>query len=129
MDRVPTLSDAGQVEFLKRWILIHWVDSRRILKKPLVLGEFGKSVHDPGYNVTIRDTFMKAAYKNIYRCAKAGRAIGGALVWQLFPEGLENYSDGYDIVLSRDTSTGSIIEHQSQKMRDLAYLIGHKRRR
>lgn len=122
--RLSNQSDEAQMAFFKEWMRSHWVDSRRTLKKPLVLAEFGKSERDRGYDVKIRHGLMNFAYSSNYKFAKAGKAIGGALVWQILPEEMENYNDGYAIVLSEDASTSAIIEKQSVRMRDLALLIG-----
>lgn len=122
--RLSNQSDEAQIAFFKEWMRSHWVDSRRTLKKPLVLAEFGKSEKDRGYDVKIRYGLMNFAYSSNYKFAKAGKAIGGTLVWQILPEEMENYNDGYAIVLSEDASTSAIIEKQSVRMRDLALLIG-----
>ncbi|XXG60621.1 hypothetical protein AAC387_Pa04g2480 [Persea americana] len=116
-------SDEAQIAFFKEWMTSHWVDSRRTLKKPLVLAEFGKSEKDKGYDVKIRYGFMNFAYSSNYKFAKDGKAIGGALVWQILSDEMENYNDGYAIVLSEDASTSAIIEKQSVRMRDLAVLF------
>lgn len=122
--RLSNQSDEAQMAFFNEWMRSHWVDSRRTLKKPLVLAEFGKSEKDTGYDVKIRYELMNFAYSSNYNFAKAGKAIGGALVWQILPEGMENYNDGYAIVLSEDPTTSAIIEKQSIRMRNLALLLG-----
>lgn len=121
--RLSNQSDEAQIAFFKEWMTSHWVDSRRTLKKPLILAEFGKSEKDKGYDVKIRYGFMNFAYSSNYKFAKAGKAIGGALVWQILSDEMENYNDGYAIVLSEDASTSAIIEKQSVRMRDLAVLF------
>ncbi|RVW62594.1 TMV resistance protein N [Vitis vinifera] len=42
--------------------------------------------------------------------------IGGGLVWQLMAEGMQSCDDGYEIVLSHNPSTSSVITQQSNKM-------------
>ncbi|XP_049410365.1 mannan endo-1,4-beta-mannosidase 5-like [Solanum stenotomum] len=63
-------NDDAQATFMQRWMTSHWQDSRTILKKPLILAEFGKSSKDPGYNQNARDTFMSLVYRNVYNFIK-----------------------------------------------------------
>ncbi|KAK4337838.1 hypothetical protein RND71_042325 [Anisodus tanguticus] len=90
-------NDDAQMAFMQRWITSHWDDSSRVLKKPLVLAEFGKSSKDPGYNLSARDTFMNSVHVNVYSYAIYGGTMGGSLVWQLAAQGMENFDDGYSI--------------------------------
>ena len=101
--------------FMLRWMTSHLTDSETIIKKPMVFSEFGKSSKDPGYSPSARDSFLNAVYTNIYNFARSG-GIGGGLVWQLMAEGMQSCDDGYEIVLSHNPSTSSIITQQSNKM-------------
>ncbi|KAG5569221.1 hypothetical protein H5410_058987 [Solanum commersonii] len=92
-------------------------DARNILKKPLVLAEFGKSSRGQGS----RDIFMSSVYRNVYNLAKEGGTMGGNLVWQLMAHGMENYDDGYCIVLGQNPSTAQIISDQAHVMTALAH--------
>ncbi|KAK7263951.1 hypothetical protein RJT34_31551 [Clitoria ternatea] len=105
-----------QMEFMQRWMMSHWEDSRTILKKPLVFTEFGMSKKDPGYSIQARDSFMNVVYSSIYKFAQNGGTFAGGLVWQLLDEGMDPYDDGYEIVLSQNPSTSSVISQQSTKM-------------
>jgi len=116
-------SDDAQATFMQRWMTSHWQDSRTILKKPLILAEFGKSSKDPGYNQNARDTFMSLVYRNVYNFAKAGGTMGGSLVWQLVAQGMDNYDDGYSIILEQNPSTAGLISGQSHAMTTLAHLV------
>ncbi|PHU30105.1 Mannan endo-1,4-beta-mannosidase 5 [Capsicum chinense] len=116
-------SDDAQAAFMQRWMTSHWQDSRALLKKPLVLAEFGKSSKDPGFNQNVRDTFMSLVYRNVYNFAKAGGTMGGSLVWQLVAEGMDDYDDGYSIVLAQNPSTAGLISGQSHAMTTLANLV------
>lgn len=102
--------------FMQKWMTSHWEDSRTTLKKPLVFTEFGKSKKDPGYTIGARDSFMNAVYSSIYKLAQNGGTFAGGLVWQLLDEGMDPYDDGYEIVLSQNPSTSSVISQQSSKM-------------
>ncbi|KAM3358942.1 hypothetical protein P3S68_021875 [Capsicum galapagoense] len=109
-------SDDAQFAWMERWITNHWQDARTILKKPLVLAEFGKSSRGQGS----RDTFMSNVYRNVYNLAKEGGTMAGSLVWQLMAHGMENYDDGYCIVLGQNPSTTQIISDQAHVMTSLA---------
>ncbi|PHU07452.1 Mannan endo-1,4-beta-mannosidase 5 [Capsicum chinense] len=86
-------SHDAQLVWMEQWITSHWQDARTILKKPVVLAEFGKSTRGQGS----RDTFMSSGYRNIYNLAKPGRTMAGGVVSQLMAHGMENYDDGYCI--------------------------------
>ncbi|KAG5601826.1 hypothetical protein H5410_033196 [Solanum commersonii] len=116
-------SDDAQSTFMQRWMISHWQDSRTILKKPLVLSEFGKSSKDPGYSQNARDTFVSLVYRNVYNFAKAGGTMGGSLVWQLVAQGMDNFDDGYSIILAQNPSTAGLISGQSHAMTTLAHLV------
>ncbi|XP_016458831.1 mannan endo-1,4-beta-mannosidase 5-like [Nicotiana tabacum] len=116
-------SDDAQGVFMQRWMTSHWQDSRTILKKPLVLAEFGKSSKDPGYNQNVRDTFMSSVYRNVYNFAKAGGTMAGSLIWQLVAQDMSNFDDGYSIILAQNPSTAGLISGQSHAMTALAHLV------
>ncbi|KAK1433409.1 hypothetical protein QVD17_10319 [Tagetes erecta] len=116
-------NEDSQMEFMQRWMSSHYEDSRSILKKPLVIAEFGKSNKDRDYNVSKRDSYMNAVYRNIYTEAKSGGAVGGGLVWQLMADGMGAYGDGYEIILSESPSTNGIVSQQSHAMTTLSRML------
>ncbi|MCD9639183.1 Mannan endo-1,4-beta-mannosidase 2 [Datura stramonium] len=116
-------SDDAQMTFMQKWMTSHWQDAKSILKKPLVLTEFGKSSRDPGFSQNIRDAFMSTIYRSIYSFAKDGGVMGGSLIWQLVAQGMDNYDDGYCILLGQNPSTAGIITGQSHAMTSLAHLV------
>lgn len=122
-NRLSGQSDDAQGVFMQRWMTSHWQDSRTILKKPLVLAEFGKSSKDPGYNQNVRDTFMSSVYRNVYNFAKAGGTMAGSLIWQLVAQDMSNFDDGYSIILAQNPSTAGLISGQSHAMTALAHLV------
>ncbi|KAI7726888.1 hypothetical protein M8C21_003336 [Ambrosia artemisiifolia] len=115
------------MKFVQRWMWSHFNDSRTILKKPLVIAEFGKSSKDPDYNIYKRDSYMKAIYRNIFMEARSGGTIGGGLVWQLMADGMDSYGDGYAIILSENPSTKHIMSQQSRAMTILSHLLRLRR--
>ncbi|CAH9080962.1 unnamed protein product [Cuscuta epithymum] len=109
-------SDEEQVEFLRKWIEVHIDDAQNTLKKPMLLAEFGKSDKDSGFTVAKRDILMRTAYAAVYSSAQAGGAAAGSLFWQIMTEGAEDFEDGYEIFLSRTSSTTDIIFEESQRL-------------
>nr|GMD21610.1 Mannan endo-1,4-beta-mannosidase 5 [Ipomoea batatas] len=113
-------SDDDQMAFMESWIGSHWQDSQNILKKPLILAEFGKSSRDPGFTEAGRDAFMTKVYTDTYNLAKSGGAMAGSMIWQLTADGMEDLDDGYSIVLADNPSTAGIIAGQSYVMSKLS---------
>ncbi|KAL5982849.1 Mannan endo-1,4-beta-mannosidase 2 [Asimina triloba] len=114
-------NDEAQLAFMQRWMDSHWSDSTQILKKPLVVAEFGKSKKDPGYSLGSRDSYLTAVYQNIYNAARSGGAVGGGLVWQIMAAGMDSYFDGYEIILPQDPSTTAVITTQSHQISALKH--------
>ncbi|XP_052188535.1 mannan endo-1,4-beta-mannosidase 1-like isoform X1 [Diospyros lotus] len=114
-------NDESQMAFMDKWVESHWTDSRTILKKPMVIAEFGKSSKDPGYSIHGRDSYMNTVYGTIDNLAKKGGTISGTLVWQLMASGMEPYHDGYEIILSENLSTEEVISRQSNQMAGLSH--------
>ncbi|KAL0456280.1 UNVERIFIED_CONTAM: Mannan endo-1,4-beta-mannosidase 2 [Sesamum latifolium] len=119
-------SDDEQMGFMERWMSNHLEDAKTILKKPLVIAEFGKSSKDPGFSLNERDVYMGNVYRDIYRFARrGGGTMSGSLVWQLMGEGMDGYHDGYQIILSQTPSTAGIMSRQSHAMNTLSHLFSN----
>ena len=117
--RLSNKNAESELNFVNNWLTSHIEDAQNILRKPLLLAEFGKSDKDSGFSTYQRDQLFTTVYNKIYASAKRGGAAGGALFWQLITEGVEAYGDSYAIVLSRNPSTANVIAQQSRKL----YLI------
>ncbi|XP_052190647.1 mannan endo-1,4-beta-mannosidase 5-like [Diospyros lotus] len=115
--------DDSQMAFMNKWVESHWADSKRLLRKPMIIAEFGKSSKDPKYSTNKRDSFMRTVYEMIDKLVKSGGTIGGSLVWQLMAAGMEPYHDGYEIILSENLSTNEVISMQSSQMAGLSHLV------
>jgi len=127
-------SEEAQISFLQDWISTHLEDANKILKKPVLVAEFGKSSKDPGFNDGQRDNVFRVVYEHIYASARWGGAGGGAMFWQLMTEGMSSDGDGYEVVLSQNPSTASLISTQSHKLAELTHIFttlneSEKRRR
>ncbi|XP_047961944.1 mannan endo-1,4-beta-mannosidase 5-like [Salvia hispanica] len=113
---LPGKSEDEQKKFMERWMWNHWEDARNILKKPLVIAEFGKRSKD---GLVERDLYIGSIYRDIYRYATSGGTMSGSLVWQVMAQGMDDYHDGYEIILSQSPSTAGIISRQSHAMNAL----------
>ncbi|KAK1386831.1 Mannan endo-1,4-beta-mannosidase [Heracleum sosnowskyi] len=116
-------NEDAQMAFMGKWMQSHTADAQAILKKPLVIAEFGKSNKDPGFSLNSRDLYMNAVYTNIYKFARNGGTLGGSLVWQVLAQGMQQYGDGYEIVLSENPTTDNVISRQSHAMTTLSHLV------
>lgn len=115
------------MEFMENWMRSHWEDAKTVLKKPLVMAEFGKSSRDGGFSIDVRNSFLSRVYKDTYEFAKEGGTMAGSMVWQLMAHDMDAWDDGYSIVLPQNPSTAAVISDQSQAMKDLAHdLANHE---
>ncbi|PWA63229.1 glycosyl hydrolase superfamily protein [Artemisia annua] len=119
--------DQSQLNFLNSWLRTHIRDAQFVLKKPLLLTEFGKSVKDPNFSTYKRDQLFNMVYNNIYLSAKHGGAAAGGLFWQLLAEGMDSFGDGYSIVLSQGSSTVNIIGQQGKRLYQIRKIFARMR--
>ncbi|KAJ6367122.1 hypothetical protein OIU77_003491 [Salix suchowensis] len=120
-------SDQSQLSFLNKWLDTHIQDAQNILRKPILVTEFGKSWKDPGFSTYQRDLVFNTVYYKIYSSAKRGGAAAGGLFWQLLTEGMDNFRDGYDIVLGQPSSTANIIAQQAHKLHQIRKIFQRMR--
>ncbi|XP_015070753.2 mannan endo-1,4-beta-mannosidase 4-like [Solanum pennellii] len=116
---LPGSTPEAQDQWASQWIQAH-IDDSKLLKKPILIGEFGKSSNTTGYNIKMRDNYFGKIYGNIFNCAKNGGPCGGGLFWQLLDQGMENYGDGYEVVLQVSPSTDRVILLQSLRLSKLS---------
>ncbi|MBA0715689.1 hypothetical protein Golax_014575 [Gossypium laxum] len=120
-------SEQYQLSFLNNWLDAHIRDARIILRKPILLAEFGKSWKDPGFNTYQRDQLFNIVYNKIYWSAKTGGPASGGLFWQLLARGMESFRDGYEIILSERSSTANVIAQQSHKLDQIRKIFTRRR--
>lgn len=116
MLRVPGANEQGQADFVNKWVQSHIEDSKTVLKKPILVTEFGKSSRTSGYNVGVRDAYLGKIYDAVYKCARAGGPCGGAVFWQVMAKGMEGWGDGYEVMLDQSPSTVAVIAEQSKRL-------------
>lgn len=124
---LPNSNDETQLAFVNKWLTSHIEDAQNILRKPVLLAEFGKSKSDPGFSTSQRDQLFANVYYKIYSSAKRGGPAVGGLFWQLLTEGMDSYGDDYTIVLSQCPSTANIIAQQSHKLSLIRKIFARKR--
>ncbi|KAG6502937.1 mannan endo-1,4-beta-mannosidase 5-like [Zingiber officinale] len=116
----PQQSEENQIAFMRQYLWSHSNDSMKVLQKPMVVGEFGNNRMNPDFSEQLRNNYYSAVYDTIYRIASVSYSLGGGMFWQLFPEGMENYDDGFGIVLPQNPSVAAIMKKHSDDMRALA---------
>lgn len=117
--RVPGASDQARDEFVKKWIGAHIEDCNSIVRKPLLIAEFGKSSYSAGFSVEARDEYFSSIFNMFYKSARNGGSCSGTTFWQVMAEGMENWGDGYQVVLDQNPSTAAVISQQSQRISSL----------
>lgn len=115
MRRLPKLNQNSRLEFIRRWLQGH-IEDANILKKPLILAEFGLGTDTPGYTLANRDAVFTTTYDIIYTSAQKGGPAVGALFWELISDGMSNFAGPSSIILSDKSSTVNIISEQSRKL-------------
>ncbi|CAI0392350.1 unnamed protein product [Linum tenue] len=120
-------NDESQLSFMNNWLDAHIQDAQYVLRKPILIAEFGKSWKDAGFSAYRRDQLFNAVYYKIYASAKRGGAAAGGLFWQLLTEGMDSFRDGYEVVLGQSSSTGDLIARQSHKLYQVRKIFGRMR--
>ncbi|XP_010914840.1 putative mannan endo-1,4-beta-mannosidase 9 [Elaeis guineensis] len=116
---IPGSSEQAQLVFLQHWIQSHIGDADAVVRKPLVITEFGKSSRLSGYTVRKRDTMYRMVYNSIYASARSGGPCRGGLFWQLLIQGMDGFRDGYEIIFSECPLIENIISRQSRRTSSL----------
>ncbi|CAH2054130.1 unnamed protein product [Thlaspi arvense] len=93
----PNLDENSRLDTLRKWLEGHIEDAQNILKKPLILGEFGKLTSTPGYTLAQRDAVFNATFDTIYASAQKGGSAAGALFWHVISDGMDNLKDSLSI--------------------------------
>lgn len=105
-----------QLSFHQQWVQQHILDSQNILKKPVIFAEFGLSYKVSGYTASDRNQLYNITYTSIYSSASRGGPAVGGLFWHLLTENMDNFRDGYEIVLGKEPHITGMISEQSQKL-------------
>ncbi|CAM8975247.1 unnamed protein product [Rhodiola kirilowii] len=119
-DQWTSGGEEQQVTYVDKYVKAHIDDSLSVIKKPILLAEFGKSSKSSGYTVAARDQYFGHLFDTIYNCASSNGPCGGTLFWQLLAQGMNNMDDGYGVVLEESPSTARIINQQSYRLAKLS---------
>ncbi|XP_020210953.1 mannan endo-1,4-beta-mannosidase 4 [Cajanus cajan] len=114
-------NETAQDIFGHKWVEAHIEDSNNVLKKPILLSEFGKSTKCAGYRYSVdkRNSYFEKQYKLIYNSGSRGGSCVGGLFWQLMVPGMDGYGDGYQVIFEESPSTAHVIAQQSKRMSSL----------
>ncbi|KAI5067599.1 hypothetical protein GOP47_0018127 [Adiantum capillus-veneris] len=110
---------AQQIVFIENWLSAHIADCTSILKKPFLFGEFGVSSKSTSFKPEQRVSLLSSIYTVLYISALGKGAAAGGLLWQLFPKGMENFNDGYQLVLSEDEAVAQLVKRHAERLADL----------
>ncbi|KAK6150311.1 hypothetical protein DH2020_015243 [Rehmannia glutinosa] len=69
--------------------------------------------------VGARDGYFSDIFNNVIVCARRGGPCGGTIFWQLMTQGMENFADGYEVILQQSPSTARVINRQSRRISSL----------
>lgn len=109
-----------KVEFFKEWVKAHKDDAENILRMPMLVTEFGLSEEKPGFSQAMQAAFYGVVYDQMYETAVAKQgAASGALQWQLLPQEMRSWNDGYGIDPASGSFITRMIKYQSQRLNAL----------
>ncbi|XP_039163000.1 putative mannan endo-1,4-beta-mannosidase 9 [Eucalyptus grandis] len=114
--RLASASERDQAVFADKWVEVHIQDSNTILNKPNIMCEFGKSSNSSGCSIEKRDSCFGSLCDAIYPSASNRGSCAGGLFWQVLAQGMDGFSDGYEVILEQSPSTASVIAHQPRRM-------------
>jgi len=102
------------------WVKAHKEDAEKILRKPILVIEFGFSELKPGFSEDKREEFYSTVYDQVYAAAQIKQgAAAGAFQWQLLPPDMNDWNEGYGIDPACGSSICNMIALQSEKLKAL----------
>ncbi|KAG6551532.1 hypothetical protein Mapa_006955 [Marchantia paleacea] len=108
-------NNPAKLIFLRIWTNIHIRDANKVLKMPILFGEFGKSNRVSGYKPVQRQQFFWTVYNSVYSSIERGGGAVGSMLWQLLPKEMESWDDGFAVFAS-DPATSNIINSQTMRL-------------
>ncbi|CAD5181733.1 unnamed protein product [Musa acuminata subsp. malaccensis] len=118
---MPGSTEQTQLAFLQSWIQSHVEDADAVLRKPLLISEFGKSSRLSNRTGDVKAALYTTVYDAIYASARGGGACRGGIFWNLLlgVQEMEGLRDGYEVIFSESPSLGQIISNQSHRISNL----------
>ncbi|KAF9670761.1 hypothetical protein SADUNF_Sadunf13G0102400 [Salix dunnii] len=111
----PHLEFEDKLKYVSKWMLSHIEDGHYELNKPVFFTEFGLSNLNKDFQPSQRDRFYKTIFDIIYKSAKRKRAGAGALIWQLFVEGMDEFNDDFGCSFTVAEKTEAITSVKDKK--------------
>lgn len=105
-----------KLKFIGKWMQSHIEDGDGVLKKPVVVTEFGLSNEIKKFEPWKRDKFNKVILDIIYKSAKKNRSGAGSFIWQFFVEGMEEFNDEFGMVPWERPETFQLFTEQSCRL-------------
>lgn len=109
------------VEFAERWLWAHIRDAHRMLGKPLLVEEFGRSQQLDAFGGT-RDAFYDAIFRLVEKARAEGYGVYGTAFWALFSDAAGSVNDQYGIFPGDIGVMGRVARH-SAAMRNLSRAV------
>ena len=122
LGRFHVLGFEEKRNYVSKWVHSHIEDCDKELKKPVMFTEYGFSNQNKDFQPSQREQFYRTILDIIYKSAKKKRSGAGALVWQFFVEGMEEYNDDFGLVPWESPSIYKLAVEQSCR---LARIQGH----
>lgn len=118
---MPGSTEQTQSAFLQSWIQSHVEDADAVLRKPLLISEFGKSSRLSNRTGDEKAALYTTVYDAIYASARGGGACRGGIFWHLLlaVQEMEGLRDGYEVIFSESPYLGQIISNQSHRISNL----------
>ncbi|XP_022764073.1 mannan endo-1,4-beta-mannosidase 5-like isoform X3 [Durio zibethinus] len=102
--------------YVSKWVHSHIEDCDKVLKKPVMFTEYGLSNQNKDFQPSQREQFYRTILDIIYKSAKKKGSGAGALVWQFFVEGMEEYNDDFGLVPWESPSIYKLTIEQSCRL-------------
>ncbi|KAI3844428.1 hypothetical protein C5167_009063 [Papaver somniferum] len=105
-----------QLAFVRKWVSSHIDDGEKILKKPVLISEFGMSNLNKFYTQTNREQNYKIIFDLMHRSARKKKSGAGAFIWQFLVKGMEAYGDDFGFIPTENPSLYKLIAKHSCKL-------------
>lgn len=112
--------------YVSKWMRSHIEDCDKELKKPVMFTEYGLSNQNTDFQPSQREQFYRTILDIIYKSAKKKGSGAGALVWQFFVEGMEEYNDDFGMVPWENPSVYKLTIQQSCRLARIQGLVQEK---
>ncbi|XP_074270170.1 mannan endo-1,4-beta-mannosidase 6-like [Silene latifolia] len=116
---MPLSNDTEKMNFVSKWMDSHISDAENILKKPVVFTEVGCRADVKDQGVYNRKSMFTVVYDKIFESARKGQAGGGAMIWQLLVEDMNEYGDPFSLVAWNEPTTSQLILKQSCRLQSI----------